>query len=98
MQFELQQTNIINHQIDHTLQQNSNRPLRTSDHSCRICYPVTEEPNQQFRHFWDWITNHFQANTYTSFTTTIFPNYLVAFEQEGSSRTTEIAFQLLLSI
>ena len=98
MQFELQQINIINHQIDHTLQRNSNRPLRTSDHSCRICYLVTEEPNQRFTHFWDWITNHFQADTYSSFTVTIFPVYLTAFELEDSSRTTEIASQLLLSI
>ena len=76
MSFKKQEKLTVRHLIEHYL----NAAEITRDTLCYICYPSYQAiVTQPFVHFWDWITNYYRAESYTSYTVTAFNLHLTQF-------------------
>lgn len=65
----------------HTAEHRANT-LTTTDHSCQICYPPPLHIPPAFQNFWDWISTHWHAISYTRYTVQALPIYCQAFHQD----------------
>jgi hypothetical protein len=45
------------------------------DYSCLQCHPIVSKTKQQFQNFWNYITNQFNANTYSGQTSFAFEKW-----------------------
>ena len=89
--FELQARIATTHLTEHI----QHLPLTERDISCETCYikPKRNKLTQQFNHFWYWVYQYENAQTFNSYTTTAFEAYLEEFKQEDPEQTT-VSLQL----
>ena len=79
--FETQTEVIKRHFIDC----NNGQKSMTKDNSCRNCYEIKEEVNDQFKEFWEWCKERLKASTYSQKTLSKFKKALIMEEKRAKS-------------